>query len=62
MQLPAPNTDILAQRSELLAQIRAGLPDGTVIEDAVELKAYECDGLAAYHCPPLAVSLPRSTK
>jgi len=62
MQLPAPNTDILAQRSELLAQIRAGLPDGTVIEDAVELKAYECDGLAAYHCPPLAVILPRSTK
>ena len=62
MQLPAPNADILAHRSELLAEIKARLPDGTVIEDTVELKAYECDGLAAYHCPPLAVILPRSTE
>ena len=29
--------------------------------DARELLAYECDALAAYRCPPLAVILPRTT-
>jgi glycolate dehydrogenase FAD-linked subunit len=32
-----------------------------VIEDAIELRAYECDGLAAYRCPPLCAVLPAST-
>lgn len=61
MQLPAPNPTILSRRFELLQQLKSELPAGVLIENAIELKAYECDGLAAYHCPPLAVILPRST-
>ena len=32
-----------------------------VIHDPAEVRAYECDALTAYRCPPLAVVLPAST-
>ncbi len=32
-----------------------------MIDDPAETRAYECDALAAYRCPPLAVVLPRTT-
>jgi glycolate oxidase len=32
-----------------------------VIEDEMETRAYECDALTAYKCPPLLAVLPRST-
>ena len=38
------------------------LPSAAVIHDAAEVKAYECDALTAYTCPPLAVVLPASTE
>ena len=37
------------------------LPADAVIHDEAETRAYECDGLTAYRCPPLAAVLPRTT-
>jgi len=62
MQMPAPSADILARKSEIVARLRQVLPAGAVIDDPFETKAYECDALAAYRCPPLAVVLPASTE
>jgi len=59
--LPAPKPEILAQRDTIVAGLRALLPDDAVIGEALRLRAYETDGLAAYRQPPLAVVLPRST-
>ena len=33
-----------------------------MIDDPAEVRAYECDALTAYRCPPLAVVLPASTE
>ena len=38
------------------------LPPDAVIHDPAEVRAYECDALTAYRCPPLAVVLPASTE
>ncbi len=60
MKMPVPDAALIADRTALILGLRAALPDG-VIEDAAELAAYSCDGLAAYQQLPLAVALPRST-
>ena len=62
MQMPEPNPDILAQKAELVARLRKVLPADAVIADPMETRAYECDALTAYKCPPLAVILPGSTQ
>lgn len=62
MELPRPNSDLIARRGDITARLRAALPPDTVIESEIELRAYECDALTAYRCPPLAVTLPRSTE
>lgn len=61
MDMPLPDTSVLARRAEIVARLRAALPADAVIDDPAETLAYECDALAAYRCPPLAVVLPRST-
>ncbi|MBC7157998.1 MAG: FAD-binding protein, partial [Rhodobacteraceae bacterium] len=61
MHQPAPDPAILSCKAEVVARLRAALPRDTVIDDPVELRAYECDALTAYRCPPLAVVLPGST-
>jgi len=61
MQMPLPDPQILARREEILAGLRAILPADSVISDPVALRAWECDALSAYRCPPLGVVLPRST-
>jgi glycolate oxidase len=61
MDMPVADTRILSRRDEIVAALRAILPDDAVIADATELRAYECDALTAYRCPPLAAVLPRST-
>lgn len=62
MQIPDPNPEIIRRKAEIVAQLRAALGPDSVVEDPVELRAYECDALTAYRCPPLAVVLPRSTQ
>ncbi|MRX51728.1 FAD-binding protein [Paracoccus sp. S-4012] len=60
MEMPAPDPRILARRDAIVAALEAAAP-GAVIHDPAETRAYECDALSAYRCPPLAVVLPRST-
>ena len=62
MDMPAPNPAIVAKKAELVARLEAVLPSGAVIHEEAETRAYECDALTAYRCPPLAVVLPASTE
>ena len=61
MQMPQPDAAILANRATIVARLRQILPVDAVISDPNETRAYECDALTAYRCPPLAAVLPRST-
>lgn len=61
MEMPVINAAILARKPAIVAALQQVLPADAVIHDAVEVRAYECDALTAYRCPPLAVVLPRST-
>lgn len=62
MDMPAPNTAILARRDRILARLAAVLPADALISDPAETRAYECDALTAYRCPPMAAVLPRTTE
>jgi glycolate oxidase len=59
---PEPKADVLARRDQIVAGLRALLPESGVIADALRLKPYETDGLSAYRQPPLAVVLPETTE
>ena len=59
MQMPELDPSILARRSDLIAGLRALVPDGVVADDDA-LIAYDCDALTAYRQKPLAVVLPKS--
>ena len=61
MDMPPVNRRILNSRPAVLDALAAVLSEGVLITNTVELKAYECDGLSAYRCPPIAVTLPRTT-
>jgi glycolate oxidase len=61
MQMPVPNADVLALKSRIVERLLAVLPADAVVHDEAETRAYECDALSAYRCPPLAAVLPRST-
>ncbi|MFS2126033.1 glycolate oxidase subunit GlcD [Pseudomonas sp. Pseusp97] len=45
-------------KSALLAELRAALPDLDLLHRAEDLKPYECDGLSAYRTVPMLVALP----
>ncbi|MBN8897576.1 MAG: FAD-binding protein, partial [Rhodospirillales bacterium] len=59
---PDPKPEILARRDQIVAGLRALLPEDALIAEPLRLKPYETDGLAAYRQPPLAVTLPRTTE
>ncbi len=61
MQMPVPDASVIDRKARLVERLLAVLPADAVIHDATETRAYECDGLTAYRCPPLAAVLPRST-
>ena len=62
MEMPVPNAAILARRDEIVARLTEILGEDGVIWAPEEVKAYECDALTAYRCPPLAAVLPRTTE
>ncbi len=62
MEMPAPNPVILARKARLVARLQGVLPSDAVIHDEAETRAYECDALTAYKCPPLAAVLPSTTQ
>ncbi|TNE63782.1 MAG: FAD-binding protein [Rhodobacteraceae bacterium] len=61
MDMPEPEPGTLVRKPELVARLRAALPEDAVIDAPEELKVYECDALAAYRCPPLLAVLPETT-
>jgi len=62
MEMPIPNHDIVAKKDTLVLRLSAFLPSDAIIHDEAQTRAYECDGLSAYRCPPLLAVLPRSTE
>ncbi len=62
MQMPEPDANILSRKAAIVARLRTVLPADAVIDDIAETRAYECDALTAYRCPPLAAVLPSSTE
>lgn len=61
MQMPVPDATVLARKGLIVERLLAILPADAVVHDETETRAYECDALSAYRCPPLAAVLPRST-
>lgn len=62
MDMPAPDARILARKDWMIRRLLSVLPEDAVIHDEAETRAYECDGLTAYRCPPLCAVLPSSTE
>ncbi len=62
MEMPTPDTRIMSRKARLVERLLAVLPDNAVIHDPAETRAYECDALTAYKCPPLCAVLPSSTE
>ena len=61
MDMPLPDAFVLSRTGRIVARLREVLPADAVIVDAAEVRVYECDGLSAYRCPPMAAVLPRTT-
>ncbi|MEN9061018.1 FAD-linked oxidase C-terminal domain-containing protein [Ponticoccus litoralis] len=62
MQMPEPNARVLDAKARIADRLSAVLPADALITDEAETRAYECDALTAYRCPPLAVVLPATTE
>ncbi len=60
MKMPDPDQDVIARRLALADGLRAIVPGEGVIVDEDERRAYESDGLTAYHALPLIVVLPQT--
>ncbi|WP_289040698.1 FAD-linked oxidase C-terminal domain-containing protein [uncultured Aliiroseovarius sp.] len=61
MQMPTPDPAILARKDQIVKRLQSVLPEGAVVHDPIQTRAYECDALTAYKCPPLCAVLPTST-
>ena len=62
MDMPSPNPAILAKKPRLVERLLQVLPTDAVIHLESETRAYECDALTAYRCPPMAAVLPSTTQ
>ncbi len=62
MEMPRPNPQVIARKADLIERLSRVLPADAIISDPAETRAYECDALTAYKCPPLAAILPASTQ
>jgi len=61
MEMPTPNAHVLMRKAQIVARLEEVLPRDAVISDERETRAYECDALTAYKCPPLCAVLPANT-
>jgi len=62
MDMPTPNPAILAKKPRLVERLLRVLPADAVIHLEAETRAYECDALTAYRCPPMVAVLPSTTQ
>jgi len=61
MEMPKPDLMVMSKKTELIRRLSAVLPQDAIIQDEMETRAYECDALTAYRCPPLVAVLPATT-
>jgi glycolate oxidase len=59
--MPKPDPQVMAKKPQLVKRLQEVLPTDAVIHEEAETRAYECDALTAYRCPPLCAVLPSST-
>ncbi|WP_281995564.1 FAD-linked oxidase C-terminal domain-containing protein [Ruegeria faecimaris] len=62
MEMPKPSPDVLRRKDAVVARLSGVLPDDAIIYDPAETRAYECDALTAYRCPPMLAVLPSTTQ
>ena len=62
MQMPKPDAKVLATKPRLVERLLQVLPVDAVIHEEAETRAYECDALTAYRCPPMVAVLPENTQ
>ena len=62
MEMPQPNLQVLRKKLEIVTALLEVLPREAVIDNPAETKAYECDALTAYRCPPMIAVLPSTTQ
>ncbi|WP_170565191.1 FAD-linked oxidase C-terminal domain-containing protein [Ruegeria atlantica] len=62
MEMPTPNPDVLRRKAVVLQRLLQVLPEDAVIHEPSETRAYECDALTAYKCPPMLAVLPATTQ
>ena len=62
MEMPQPNLKVLRKKLEIVTALLEVLPREAVIDNPAETKAYECDALTAYRCPPMIAVLPSTTQ
>lgn len=62
MEMPTPDPAVLSRKDRLTERLLQVLPADAVIHDEAETRAYECDALTAYRCPPLLAVLPGTTR
>ena len=62
MQMPTPNATVLNKKNHIIRRLLGVLPPEAVISEPNETRAYECDALTAYRCPPMLAVLPDSTQ
>jgi|TARA_B100000768_G_scaffold53423_1_gene51940 glycolate oxidase len=60
--MPKPDQSVLDRKAQIVEALCKVLPSDSVISDEHETRAYECDGLTAYRCPPLVAVLPRTSQ
>ena len=60
MKMPTPDSGIIARREKIVEALKAIVPASSIIAEEEGLRAYECDGLTAYHALPLIVVLPEN--
>ena len=62
MQMPIPDAQVINRKQQLVHRLQQVLPADAVITEIAQTRAYECDGLTAYRCPPMCAVLPASTQ
>lgn len=62
MEMPIPSQGVLSRKARIVSRLLDILAPDNVISDEAQTRAYECDGLTAYTCPPLCVVLPSTTE
>lgn len=62
MEMPIPDPAVLSRKSRVVERLQGVLPRDAVISDVNETRAYECDALTAYKCPPMVAVLPATTQ